>query len=167
MPYELHPEVPKEGIPRERALPAEYLARVAEGVQRLGSQVGLRLAPHARLINSRPALQAAEVARSQGRFEPMHRELFRAYWDEGQDISEMPILREVAKRAGVDAEAMEEALGMDAYGDLLDARRSEAEELMITGIPAHVFADRYLVLGAQPYETFERVMTRLSVPRKG
>jgi predicted DsbA family dithiol-disulfide isomerase len=61
---------------------------------------------------------------------------------------------------------MEAAVRDDRYGDYLDARRQEAEHLMITGIPAHVIADRYLVMGAQPWETFQRVMDRLEIPRR-
>jgi predicted DsbA family dithiol-disulfide isomerase len=133
----------------------------------MAAQTGLRLASHDRLINSRPALQAAEFAREQGCFEAMHHELFKAYWDEGRDVSDVSVLREVAQRAGVDVAGMEAAVNADRFGDYLDARRQEAEELMIDGIPAHVIADRYLVMGAQPYDTFERVMAKLEVPRRG
>lgn len=166
VPYELHPEVPAEGMPREAILPAAYRARVEEGVRRLGAEVGLRLVPHDRLINSRRALQAAEHARSQGRYTPMHRELFVAYWDQGRDISDMAVLREVAGRADLDPQDMEETVRANTYGALLDARRAEAEELMISGIPAHVIGNRFLVMGAQPYETFVQVMTRLQVPHR-
>jgi len=38
---------------------------------------------------------------------------------------------------------------------------------MINGIPAHVIADRYLVMGAQPYDLFERVMAKAGVPKRG
>ena len=38
---------------------------------------------------------------------------------------------------------------------------------MINGIPAHVIADRYLVMGAQPYELFERVLAKVGVPKRG
>ncbi len=129
-------------------------------------QTGLTLKVHERLINSRPALQAAEYARSQGRFEPMHHELFRAYWEEGRDVSDPDVLRDVARRAEVDVSGMEEAVSSDRYGKYLDERRQEAQELMIDGIPAHVIADRYLVMGAQPYDLFERVMARIGVPRR-
>jgi predicted DsbA family dithiol-disulfide isomerase len=166
VPYELHPEIPKEGVDREAVLPAAYRQRVEAGMRRMAQDAGLRMASHERLINSRPALQAAEFARSVGRYDAMHAELFRAYWDAGQDVSSMPVLREVAARAGVDPDAMEAAVTADTYGDYLDARRQEAEELMITGIPAHVIADRYLVMGAQPYDVFERVMDRLGVARR-
>ena len=61
---------------------------------------------------------------------------------------------------------MEQAIAEDRFGDYLDARRSEAEELMINGIPAHVIDDRYLVMGAQPYDLFERVMAKAGVSRR-
>lgn len=167
VPFELHPEIPPEGRPREEVLPAAYLARVNDGLKRMAEQTGLKLATHARLINSRPALQAAEFAREQGRFEAMHRALFHAYWDEGRDVSDLPVLREVAAKAGVDVAGMEAALTANRFGDYLDARRQEAEDLMIDGIPAHVIADRYLVMGAQPYDVFERVMAKVGVLRIG
>jgi predicted DsbA family dithiol-disulfide isomerase len=147
-------------------LPAQYRARVEEGLKRMAAQTGLTLASHNRLINSRPALQAAEFAREQGRFEAMHHELFNAYWDEGRDVSDSSVLREVAQRAGVDVAGMEEAVRSNRYGDYLDTCRQEAEELMIDGIPAHVIGDRYLVMGAQPYDVFERVMAKIGVARR-
>ena len=166
MPFELHPEIPPEGRPRDQVLPAAYLARTQEGVNRMGAAVGLHLALHDRLINSRPALAAAEFAREQGRFDAMHKELLRAYWDEGKNVSDIAVLRELTARAGVDVAGMEAAIATDRFGDYLDARRAEAEELGINGIPAHVIADRYLVMGAQPYDVFERVMAKVAVPKR-
>jgi predicted DsbA family dithiol-disulfide isomerase len=97
----------------------------------------------------------------------MHHELLTAYWDEGLDVSDMAVLRDVATRAGVDVAGMEAAVKENRFGDYLDARRAEAEDLGINGIPAHVIADKYLVMGAQPYDLFERVMAKVGVPRRG
>jgi len=166
VPFELHPEIPPEGRPRDDVLPAAYRARAEEGVNRLAATVGLHLKLHKRLINSRPALQAAEFARKQGRFDAMHQELLKAYWDEGKDVSDIAVLREVAARTGVDVAGMEAAITANRFGDYLDARRAEAEELGINGIPAHVIADRYLVMGAQPYDLFERAMAKVGVPKR-
>ena len=166
MPFELHPEIPPEGRPRDAVLPPQYRARIEANLRRMAQETGLTLTVHDRLINSRPALQAAEYARSIGRFEPMHRELFLAYWEQGQDVSDRAVLRQVAERAGVEVTGMEQALSENRYGDYLDARRQEATELMIDGIPAHVIAERYLVMGAQPYDLFERVMAKLGIDRR-
>jgi len=166
VPFELHPEIPPQGRPRDEVLPPAYRAQAEEGVNRLAAQAGLQLRLHDHLINSRPALQAAEFAREQGRFEAMHKELFHAYWDDGRNVSDLAVLREVASRAEVDVAGMEAAVKADRFGDYLDARRSEAEDLGINGIPAHVVADRYLVMGAQPYDLFERVMAKAGVSRR-
>ena len=166
VPYELHPEIPPGGLPRDQVLPAQYRARVELGLQALAAAAGLRLTSHDRLINSRPALGAAEFARHQGRFGEAHAQLFRLYWVEGLDISDHEVLGELADRIGLDRCALLRSLESDDYGDYLDARRQEALDLMIEGIPAHLIADRYLVMGAQPYEHFERVMQRLGIGRR-
>jgi predicted DsbA family dithiol-disulfide isomerase len=166
VPFELHPEIPKEGRPRDEVLPRSYRHQVQEGLARMASEVGLELKTHERLINSRPALQAAEFAREQGLFEPMHRRLFEVYWGDGRDVSDITVLRDVATEVGIDIPGMEAALTANRYGDYLNARRAEAEELMIDGIPAHVIADRFLVMGAQPYDLFERVMARIGVKKR-
>ena len=166
MPYELHPEIPPEGRARDEVLPEAYRARVESGLTRLSAQVGLELKNHDRLINSRPALQAAEFARAAGLFDPMHRGLFRTYWLEGRDISNLDVLRDVGGGAGLDLDAMEAAIRANTYGDYLDACRAEALELMISGIPAHVVADRYLVMGAQPYEVFEQVLAKVGTRKR-
>ncbi len=142
------------------------MARAQEGVNRMAAAVGLHLSLHERLINSRPTLQAAEFAREQGRFDAMHHELLKAYWDQGLDVSDTAVLQDIATRAGVDVAGMEAAVKENRFGDYLDSRRNEAEELGINGIPAHVIADKYLVMGAQPYDLFERVMAKVGVPRR-
>ena len=95
----------------------------------------------------------------------MHQALVNAYWLECPDISDLAVLREIGVRVGLDVEAMETAIRADTYGAYLDARRAEALELMINGIPAHIVADRYLVIGDQPYEVFEQVMERRDFAR--
>ncbi len=147
-------------------MPAAYRAQVEAGLSRLSAQLGMEMHRHVRLINSRPALQAAEFARAAGLFAPMHRGLFEAYWLGGRDVSDLAVLREIASAVGLDVDAMQAAIKADAYGDHLDARRAEALDLMISGIPAHVIADRYLVMGAQPYPVFQEVMGRVGVERR-
>jgi len=166
VPFELHPEIPPEGRSRDEVLPLAYRQRVEEGLSRMAKDVGLELKTHERLINSRPALQAAEYAREQGLFDPMHRLLFEAFWNGWEGRLGITVLRDLATQVGLDIPGMETAITGNRYGDYLDARRAEAEELMIDGIPAHVIADRYLVMGAQPYGLFERVMARVGVQKR-
>jgi predicted DsbA family dithiol-disulfide isomerase len=164
-PYELHPEVPPEGMPREALLPRPYLERAEESMRVLAAEVGLNMHRPARLINSRLALQAAEFARDHGAFESVHLALFRAHWQEERDLGSVATLREIVAGAGLDPTAMAAALAEGRYLQRLAAAREQALSAGIHAIPAHV-AGGYLVLGAQPYASFERLMDRLGVPKR-
>ncbi len=142
----------------EEYFPAHYLGRIESAPWRpLADEAGLVMKRGSRLINTRLALSAAEFARDHGLFDEMHRALFRAYWEQTGDIGTIEGLKRIATEVGVDAEVMEVELEAGRYDDLLDANRREATQVGINGIPAHVFALRYLVMGAHPYEVLKQV----------
>src|SRR5439155_21061899 len=80
LPFELHPEAPPEGIPREAYFGRERSQRMHSHLQSVADSVGLTMEPRDVIINSRRALGAAELARERGRFDAMHRALFKAHW---------------------------------------------------------------------------------------
>ena len=151
---------------REEYFPPAYLARIesAPWVQ-MAEEEGLVMKRGGRLINTRLALSAAEFAREHGRFEEMHRALFRAYWEKTGDISTLEGLKEIAAAVGLEAEAMAAELEAGRYEEVLDANRREATQVGINGIPAHVFGLRYLVMGAHPYEVLKQVAGRAAAER--
>jgi len=113
------------------------------------------------IINSRRALGAAEFAREQGRFEEMHHALFKAHWERTAKLEDVDDLVQIGTGIGLDGEQLREAITAGRYESLIDESRREAESVGINAIPAHIFGRRYLVVGAQPYETFKQVLDRL------
>jgi len=158
-PFDLHPEYPPEGIPREQ-LVARY---GAEGMARTAAffaQHGLDYNPNPDLVpNSMNALRLAEHARAQGRFDPMHERLMDAYWAEAQNIGDPDVLRALADEVGV-ADA-DDVLATDAYLDRVRASTQQAVAAGVTGVPAFVLDRRLLVLGAHPRSTFERAFAEV------
>jgi predicted DsbA family dithiol-disulfide isomerase len=162
LPYELHPEVPLEGMTREEYFPPAYLARIDSAPWvALAEEEGLVMKRGGRLINTRLALAAAEFAREHGLFREMHEALFKAYWEKTGDISTLVGLKAIATEVGLEADAMAAELEAGRYEELLDANRREATQVGINGIPAHVFGLRYLVMGAHPYEILKDVAGRV------
>ena len=158
LPYELHPEIPAEGMTREEYFPPAYLAQIEKAPwAALAEEEGLVMKRGGRLINTRLALGAAEFAREHGKFREMHVALFRAYWEKTGDIASLEGLKEIATAVGLEADAMAAELEAGRYEPLLDANRREATQVGINGIPAHVFGLRYLVMGAHPYEILKQV----------
>jgi predicted DsbA family dithiol-disulfide isomerase len=127
----------------------------------IADEVGLVMKQREVLINSRKALGAAEFARERGKFDEMHRALFKAHWELTGKLEDVDDLVRIGVEVGLDAVELRAAIEEGRYEEVLDENRRLAESVGINAIPAHIFGRRYLVLGAQPYEAFTEVIDRL------
>jgi len=162
-PFDLHPEYPPEGIPREQ-LTSRYGPERMAATAAMFEQNGFAYNPNPDVVpNSLNALRLAEHARAQGLFDPMHARLMDAYWAEAQDIGDPDVLRTLARDVGLDGAG--EILESDAYLDVVRTSTQQAHHLGINGIPAFAIDRTYLVLGAQPRSVFEQAFARLDSER--
>ena len=161
-PYELHPEAPAEGIPREAYFGRERSERIHSHLQSIAESVGLEMRPRDVIINSRRALGAAEFAREKDRFEEMHHALFKAHWEGTGRLEDVDDLVRIGSEVGLDRKELRAAIEEDRYGAVIDENRNDASAVGIDAIPAHIFGRRYLILGAQPYDVFKQVIDRLA-----
>lgn len=86
--------------------------------------------------------------------------LFRAYFTEGADVSDRGTLAALAAEVGLDREGAVEVLGSDGCAGSVLADQEAARELGITGVPAFVVDERFLIPGAQDVATFVRLLGR-------
>jgi predicted DsbA family dithiol-disulfide isomerase len=86
--------------------------------------------------------------------------LFRAYFTDGEDVSDHATLVRLAAAAGLDAELAGEVLASGAHAEEVRADEAQARELDITGVPAFVVDQRVLIPGAQDVDTIVRVLER-------
>jgi len=162
LPFELHPEVPREGTARERLLPPDYIARVRRSMDAMAREVGLVMEPKDRLINTRLALATAEFARQRGMFEPVHRALFKGHWEGTAELDRVQDLRRIVAEHGLDPDELEDALAGGRYEPVIDRHRADASAVGIDAIPSHIVGRRYLLVGAQPLTVFEQVLERIA-----
>ena len=156
LPFELHPEVPRAGSPRPPRLTGER-----GHLDEMAAEVGLVMKRRDRLINTRLALSTAEFARERGNYDEVRVALMQAHWEATADLDRVEDLQRIAAGAGLDADDLKRALDEGHYEALLDRYREEAMSLGINAIPAHIVGERYLLLGAQPYEAFIEVLDKL------
>ncbi len=162
-PYELHPEIPAEGIDRSGGdsgrRPAYY-----DHLRALAEEAGLTFQPSMRVPNSHRSLEAAEFAREQGAFAHYHRALFEAYFGHGLDIGDVEELAELGAASGLAPAALREAHESRRYASLVDERTVEARGWDVTGTPTVIFESgerRLPIVGAQEYALFENVARRM------
>jgi predicted DsbA family dithiol-disulfide isomerase len=103
-------------------------------------------------IDSRHALIADKYAESQGKGHAFHKAVMKAYWQQAHAIDDKHVLKEIAEHVGPNTENFETVLTDPTYDAEVSADIDLAREYRLNGVPALVFADRYLVVGAQPYD---------------
>jgi predicted DsbA family dithiol-disulfide isomerase len=160
LPFDLHPEYPPEGIPRE-SLAERYGPGIHDHTRRAIEAAGLAYDPPPVIPNSRKALEVSELARDHGLHDAVHDRVMRAYWSEGRDIGDEDVLLDLVAEAGVDRSEAKAAIGERRYSQHVDASTQEAQRHGIYAIPAFVLGQRLLLLGAHPHEVFERAVAQL------
>ena len=123
---------------------------------------GLELKPGPWGINSRPALVGAKFAEVEGASDAYHQAIFEAYWLHERSIEERDTLRDVAESVGLDGDEFLTALDSPELDIAVTADVTRAQMVGITGVPALVFEQKYLVSGAQPYEVLVEVVDEIT-----
>ena len=131
-------------------------------MQSIAESVGLKMKTRDVIINSRRALGAAEFAREHGRFDSMHQALFQAHWEGTGKLEDVDDLARLGEGVGLVGAARRHAVETNHYDEVIDENRRMASSAGIDAIPAHVFARRFLVLGAQPFDVLKQVVERIA-----
>ncbi len=171
-PFEIHPEVPQEGMPvEELGYPADVWARMQEcapgerGSRGAGggkSSEGLEHAPRP------PGRGMGSSSSNRGAFPAFHERLFVGYFAEGRDLGDPAVVDDLAASAGIDVEAMRMAIDRGAWAAALAQTTADARAMGITGAPTFVFDRRFATSGAQPVDVLLRAFeaaAEVSTPR--
>jgi predicted DsbA family dithiol-disulfide isomerase len=88
----------------------------------------------------------------------MSERLFRAYFCEGQLVSDRVVLTALANEVGV--VGVEELWSSDAFSSAVRADEDDARELGITGVPSLLLDEKFMVVGAQGADQILDVLQR-------
>jgi predicted DsbA family dithiol-disulfide isomerase len=157
--FPLHPDTPAQG----RSL-ADMFAGRGYDIPKMQAQMrermaaeGLPYGDRTMTYNSRLAQELGAWADTQPGGDAIHDALFRAYFVDGVDISNVEVLVGIASAVGLSAEQAREVLATRSFGPVIDADWEKSHDYGVTGVPTFV-AGRQGVVGAQPYETLERLV---------
>ena len=160
-PFQLNPQLPREGMLRSAYVAAKFGGRSEEiyaRVAAVGRSVGIDFAFDriARQPNTVAAHQLIELARSESVQDQMVEVLFRGYFLEGKDLTQPAVLIELAQRAGIDAQRARICLDDDAQRQTVVEQDEEARQMGVAGVPFFIFGGQLAVSGAQEPEVLVR-----------
>lgn len=152
--FELRPEPAPMIDPK-----SDYLRRVwSDSVAPLAERLGVTMRFPPVKPRTRLAHEAAHCARAQGRFEDYHNEIFRAFFERGEDIGDVHVLIALALRLGLDSQSLRQALISHEFAASVLADENEAASLGVSGVPAFVANRKAALSGVQPIENLRKLI---------
>ena len=167
-PFELNPGMPPEGESRFDNVARKYGVGRAQAIanrerQRgLAAQVGFDMVTtdESRFYNTFDAHRLLHWAGIEGRQEALKRALLAAYHSKMQNPADHGVLVAAADSVGLDGAAARDVLTSGRYADEVREAEAKWQRAGITGVPAVVINDRYVITGAQPPEAFEAALRK-------
>jgi predicted DsbA family dithiol-disulfide isomerase len=167
-PFQLNPDMPAEGVSKRAYLEQKFGGKarvdaVHERLREVAKAAGVDMNPDKpqRIPNTLNAHRLIHWAGIEGVQQAVVNALMRAYWTEGRDIGDLPTLADIAGENGMDREATLRLLQSDADADDIAARDQDARHKGVSAVPTFLIAQQYVVSGAQPPETWGKVIEEL------
>ena len=134
-------------------------------MSRTAAEFGLPFGKTVQLYNSRLAQELGLWADSKNAGDSFHSAVFRAYFVDGRNIAQIPVLTEIASSAGLPGEEASEILQTGAFKDAVDTDWALSKEKHITAVPTIVM-NRDRLVGAQSYEALEMLLKSNGIKRR-
>jgi predicted DsbA family dithiol-disulfide isomerase len=167
-PFQLNPEMPPEGVTKRAYLEEKFGGKtrvdaVHDRLREAARSAGVDMDPDKprRMPNTLNAHRLIHWAGIEGVQQAVVDALMRAYWVEGRDIGDLDTLADIAGENGMDRDATLRLLQSDADADDIQARDQDARHKGVNSVPTFLIAQQYVVSGAQPPETWEKVIAEL------
>ncbi|MGH8211629.1 MAG: DsbA family oxidoreductase [Rhodanobacteraceae bacterium] len=171
-PFELNPNLPADGEDAGEHIMGKYRvdeaqmeanrALIRERAAALGFAYNVRRG--SRIWNTFDAHRLLHWAELQDRERALalKQALLRAYFSDGENVSDRDVLVRVAGDIGVDAEEARRVLDGGEYAEAVRSQERRFQQAGIHSVPATIVNDTYLISGGQPPEVFERALREIS-----
>lgn len=167
--FQLDPNASTEPGPLQPAIDAKYgpgaFDSMSARLSALGDEAGIDYRwDEIQRVSSRAALDLVawvEANEGSATAERLHDRLFLAYFTEGANIADAELLVQWAADVGIDRSVAAEAVAGGAGHEAVEDELVQAGQRGISGVPAFVFEDTWMVSGAQDVETLQTVITQV------
>jgi len=92
--------------------------------------------------------------------------LFQAYFQDRRDVSDIEVLCDIAEAQGMDRAVAAAWIADAALTESVRAEMAHWTDQNITGVPAIIFDQKFMVPGAQSAETFANVISKVLAKRE-
>ncbi|MCI5041045.1 MAG: DsbA family oxidoreductase [Donghicola eburneus] len=167
-PFELNPDMPADGQNLRDHLVAKYGITPAQSQENrarmieLGADLGFdfQFNEDMRMWNTFQAHQLLDWADGQSAQTALKQAMFKAHFTDNLNMSDPDVLVQVAESVGLDATEAREVLDSGRHADAVRNKQQFWTSRGVTGVPAMIFAQKYLVTGAQGADNYGQILQR-------
>ncbi|MFZ4544695.1 MAG: DsbA family oxidoreductase [Saprospiraceae bacterium] len=142
-------------LARKKGQSREWSVQMHQNVVQMAAEVGLQYNfDIAQMSNSFKAHQLIQLAKLEGKDSELEELLFKAYFTQGKNISNVETLLDLVKKAGIQNTNAEAVFRSVQFSEQIQNDIKEGEKLGLTGVPFFVFNRKYGVSGAQDPKVF-------------
>jgi predicted DsbA family dithiol-disulfide isomerase len=164
LPYELNPDMPPEGLDRKIYRSTKFgswersQAMDAHTVE-AGRADGVAF--NYDIMKTTPNTLAAHrlswLAAREGKQRNVVDAIFRGYFTEGRNISDLEVLADIAAEQGMNRDATRSFLSSDEAKELVKSQEQAVAAMGVRGVPLFIIGD-VAISGAQPAQAFEQAL---------
>ena len=160
--FELRPLNAPPMPPDQEEAYKERIAAAWPQTQRTAKEVfGVEMIHHRWGVKTRLAHEGAKFAEARGHGEAYHAAMYTAHFIEDRDIGDRHILVEIAAEVGLDRTEFEQALELGAYVSEVEQDIAQARAYGLSGVPASIIEQKYLVSGGQPLAALQDIIRQI------
>ncbi|WP_086933425.1 DsbA family oxidoreductase [Agarilytica rhodophyticola] len=169
-PFELNPQMPKEGqeltehITQKYGITTEQSKQNKEVLKERGKSVGYEFnyADGGRIYNTFDAHRLLHWAQSHDKQTELKLALFDLYFKENGNPSDHQQLLQTVAKVGLNTEEAQEILESDKYVSDVRAKQQHYQSAGVNSVPAVIINNKHLISGGQPAELFEQALTQIA-----
>jgi len=165
-PFELNPQMPKEGqditehITEKYAISVEQSEQNRAMIKQRGLDVGYEFGNRGggRIYNTFDAHRLLHWAKEYDKQTELKLALFDLYFKESGNPSDHQQLLAVSQKVGLDKERAQQILESNEYEQDVRELQSHYQSAGISSVPAVIVNNKHLISGGQPADVFEQAM---------
>ncbi len=128
-----------------------------QNLKKTAADLGLPLSNRQKTYNSRLAQELGKWAETKNAGDAFHIMAFKAYFGDGRNIAELPVLQDLAESVGLSREEAESVVIDRTFKEAVDSDWALSWKNGIKAVPTFIVKNDQLV-GAQSYNTLERLL---------
>lgn len=170
-PFQLNPGMPAEGqllvdyAAQRYGSTAEQLAERRKMIRERAADLGFTIAlspEKGRVYNTFDAHRLLHWAGLGGKQRELKLALFEAYFTKNLNPGDHEVLIDAAEATGLDRAEAADVLETGRYADEVRSAELHWRSLGISGVPAVIINDRYMISGGQASAVFENAIRRIA-----